>query len=129
MGSGVEVTQVLSMALVGRDEVIWARLSYRGEDPFAVSVVFTVGGVHVQWTFGRDLLRDGLCAPAGHGDVMVAPAGGGRVSLTLRSGSGLAMLACDAADVAVFVRRMYAAVPDGAESTHWAIDQFLADIA
>lgn len=117
------------MSLVGRSEVIPARLSYRGEDPFAVSVVFTVGGTQVVWTFARDLLRDGLYGPAGTGDVSVAPAGAGRVTLTLRSASGVAMVACDAADVAIFVQRVYAAVPAGAESTHIAIDRFLADIA
>ena len=129
MSAGVEVSQVLSMALVGRDDVIAARLSYRGEDPFAVTGVFTAGETQVVWTFARDLLRDGLYGPVGTGDVQVGPAGGGRVTLTLRSASGVAMLACDAADMAMFVRRVYAAVPAGAESTHVAMDQFLADIA
>ena len=129
MSAPSELSQVVSMSLVGRPEVIPARLWYRGEDPFAVSVVFTVAGAQVVWTFARDLLRDGLHGPAGTGDVSVAPAGAGRVTLTLRSASGVAMVACDAADVATFVRRVYAEVPAGAESTHIAIDRFLADIA
>ncbi|MEZ5184561.1 MAG: SsgA family sporulation/cell division regulator [Candidatus Nanopelagicales bacterium] len=125
---GVEVSQVLSMASVGGDAEVTARLSYQCEDPFAVSAVFAVGDTEVRWIFARDLLRDGLCAPAGQGDVLVAPAGGGRVTFTLRSGSGLAMLACDGAELAMFIRRVYAVVPDGEELIHVAMDRFLAGI-
>jgi hypothetical protein len=124
-----EVTQVVSTTLVGRDEIVPARFTFRCDDPYAVSAVFTAGDVQVLWTFARDLLRDGLYGPAGSGDVQVAPAGRGRVTLTLCSASEVAMLACDAADLAMFVHRVYAAVPEGEESTGMAIDRFLADIA
>lgn len=75
--SGAEVTQVVSTTLVGRDEIVAAQFIFRCDDPFAVSAVFTAGGTQVLWTFARELLRDGLYAPAGGGDVMVAPAGRG----------------------------------------------------
>ncbi|HPQ85247.1 MAG: SsgA family sporulation/cell division regulator [Actinobacteria bacterium] len=127
--SGAEVTQVVSTTLVGRDEIVAAQFIFRCDGPFAVSAVFTAGGTQVLWTFARELLRDGLYAPAGGGDVMVAPAGRGRVTLTLSSASGVAMLACDGADLAIFVQRVYAAVPEGEESTGMAMDRFLADIA
>ncbi len=120
---------MVSTTLVGRNDGITVRFSYRGDDPFAVSAVFTAGDTQVLWTFARELLRDGLYAPAGDGDVLVAPTGGGRVTVTLRSASGVAMLACDAADLAMFVQRVYEAVPEGGEITHMAMDRFLADIS
>ncbi len=129
MSSNVaEVAQMVSTTLVGRTASVAARFTYRLEDPFAVCVVFSVGEAQVCWTFARELLRDGLSAPAGQGDILVAPAGAARVTLTLRSGSGLAMLACDRAELVEFVQRIYEMVPEGRESTHIALDRFLADI-
>ncbi len=130
MSSNVaEVAQMVSTTLVGRTASVAARFTYRRDDPYAVWVVFSVGDAQVCWTFARELLRDGLYAPAGQGDVLVAPAGAGRVTLTLRSATGIAMLACDRGDLVEFVGQVYEMVPEGREITHSAIDRFLADIA
>ena len=60
--------------------------------------------------------------------MMVARlAGAGDVDVEF--GVWVAMLACDGADLAIFVQRVYAAVPEGEESTGMAMDGFLADIA
>ena len=123
------LSQVTSVVLFGSRERITATLTYRCDDPFAVSAVFTIAGTHTSWTFARDLLRDGLRARVGDGDVLIGPAGGDSVMLTLRSATEIAVLECSAQVLAKFVRRMYSAVPAGAESTASAMDRFLAQMA
>ncbi len=51
-----------------------AVLDYRRSDPFAVAMTFVTGEGDLVWTFGRDLLAEGITTPAGDGDVHVAPA-------------------------------------------------------
>ena len=75
-----------------------ARLKYDVYDPYALTVAFHTGGADtsdtVEWTFARQLLMDGVTAPAGQGDVRVWPtttAGEGIVCLSLCSPSGKAL--------------------------------------
>ena len=49
-------------------------LGYCSSDPYAVSASFGTTAGEIVWTFGRDLLRDGLGGPVGIGDVRVWPA-------------------------------------------------------
>ncbi|MFE9251884.1 SsgA family sporulation/cell division regulator [Streptomyces sp. NPDC007088] len=49
-------------------------LRYEADDPYAVRLTFHLpGDAPVSWTFGRDLLSDGIEEPCGDGDVRVAP--------------------------------------------------------
>ncbi|PRH80543.1 SsgA family sporulation/cell division regulator, partial [Streptomyces solincola] len=61
-------------------------LGYEASDPFAVRLTFHLpGDAPVSWSFGRELLLDGLNVPSGEGDVHIAPTGPGEVSdVTLR---------------------------------------------
>jgi hypothetical protein len=56
----------------------------------AVTLTFKQRTRTTVWTFARDLLIDGVVAPAGLGDVRVAPHQIGWVAITLRSPNGTA---------------------------------------
>ncbi|AZM54292.1 SsgA family sporulation/cell division regulator [Streptomyces sp. WAC 01529] len=49
-------------------------LRYETEDPYAVRLTFHLpGDTLVTWTFGRELLMDGVGGPCGVGDVRIEP--------------------------------------------------------
>ncbi|OON79232.1 SsgA family sporulation/cell division regulator [Streptomyces tsukubensis] len=49
-------------------------LRYEAEDPYAVRLTFHLpGDAPVSWTFGRELLADGVEEACGDGDVHIAP--------------------------------------------------------
>ena len=125
-----DVTVLVPTSLVGHEDVsVSATFSYRVADPFAVVVVFSVGEVATQWTFARDLLRDGLTVASGLGDVLVSPAFGGLVQVTVRSPDGAAVLLCDRSVLQGFVDEVFAVVPEESQSGALAVDRFLADLA
>ncbi len=110
-----------------------ARLSYDAYDPYALTVAFHTGGAStsdtVEWTFARELLMDGVTAPAGEGDVRVWPtmtAGEGIVCLSLCSPSGKALFEVPAVDLVEFLAVTYTAVPPGSESEYVDVDGELA---
>jgi len=110
-----------------------ADLDYDTTDPYAVRVSFHTGtpssGDVVQWTFARQLLTDGVSAPAGEGDVQVWPsstAGSAVVCLSLSSPSGRALFEVPLSELAEFLGRTYAAVPTGSEADHVDVDAELA---
>jgi hypothetical protein len=109
-----------------------ADLNYDVTDPYAVQVAFhtgSAGGEVVQWTFARQLLSDGVSAPAGEGDVQVWPStsnGLSVVCLSLSSPSGRALFEVPLADLVDFLGRTYQSVPSGAESDHVDVDAELA---
>ncbi|MFB9377872.1 SsgA family sporulation/cell division regulator [Kineococcus gynurae] len=111
-----------------------ASLHYGADDPYAIHAVFRGGDTDVEWVFARDLLREGLEAPAGDGDVQVQPcmnsalAGDGRARILLRLSSpdGNAELEADEADVRRFLRRADALVPPGRETRHLDLDDLVA---
>lgn len=107
-------------------------LGYRSVDPFAVSMTFITGQGHLVWTFGRDLLMRGSEAPAGDGDVRVAPAislsGRAMVSIELSSPDGHLVLLARSSDIADFISRTVALVAPGAESAHFDVDLLISQV-
>ena len=105
-----------------------AELRYYCEDPFAVQMLLSVDqSPAICWTFGRELLLNGVNVPTGLGDVQVYPTHDG-VIVELRSGSSSAALLAYAPDVAEFIDRTLAVVPLDAEIEHYDIDAELAQL-
>ena len=104
----------------GDGVLIDVTLSFDPADPFAVTAMLPSGAGTVQWTFGRDLLVDGMHQPAGEGDVLVRPgldyAGHSAVIIELRAPQGSFMGQLATRELGPFVRDMLDAVPPGAES-------------
>ncbi|MEC4015785.1 SsgA family sporulation/cell division regulator [Streptomyces sp. H27-D2] len=49
-------------------------LEFDSHDPYAIRLTFDLpGDVPVTWSFGRELLLDGLSGPSGEGDVRIEP--------------------------------------------------------
>ena len=103
-----------------------AELHYDPRDPYAVTTVFMTGASQVRWTFGRDLLTEGLYEPSGDGDVHVWPCldsdGRAVVIIELCSPDGEALVQAKTGDLSSFVERMSAAVQPGRESDHIDMD-------
>lgn len=125
----VTVTQPVILELIdpaGTATPIDAELHYDPRDPYAVTTVFKTGSSHVRWTFGRDLLTDGLYEPAGDGDVHVWPcldaAGHAVVIIELCSPDGEALVQAKTGDLSTFVDRMNQLVAPGAESALLDVD-------
>lgn len=95
------------------------RWTYCTDDPFAVTIeIQTRGNRFVDWVLARDLLVDGLSAPAGIGDVQVRPANMGEWDVTLieiRSPDGHAVLEVDRDLLRQFVQATIDLVPLGGE--------------
>ncbi len=109
-----------------------AELHYDPADPYAVRLCLGAPSAGpVEWVFARSLLAEGLCGPAGTGDVLVAPLPRGRprtVRVVLRSPTGTALIDIAASAVAAFLRRTDALVPPGTEGLHIDIDRALAEL-
>ena len=107
-----------------------ARLCYDVADPYAVRVAFQAAPDRVvEWTFARQLLTDGVSAPAGEGDVRVWPAhlaATQTVCLSLTSPSGQALFEASLATIVEFLTASYVAVPTGCESDYIDLDHELA---
>jgi Streptomyces sporulation and cell division protein, SsgA len=125
----VTVTQPLRLDLIdtsGAAVPIEAELRYDATDPYAVTAVFMTGHSDVRWTFGRDLLAEGLYEPSGDGDVHVWPCldsqGHAVVIIELCSPDGEALVQARTGDLRRFVDRMKSAVKPGTESEHIDVD-------
>lgn len=96
-------------------------LGYETKDPFAVRMTFHLpGDAPVTWTFGRELLLDGVNAPTGDGDVHIAPTQPdelGDVHIRLQVGSDRALFRVSAGPVVAFLDRTDKLVPLGQERT------------
>ena len=135
MNTSLIVTQPVSLELIdssGAATPIEAELRYDPADPYAVTTVFMTGANQVRWTFGRELLTDGLYEPAGDGDVHVWPcldsAGHAVVIIELCSPDGEALVQAKTGDLRRFVDRMSKAVTPGAESSLVDVDAAIAAI-
>ena len=129
------VTQPVRLELIdptGAATPIEAELRYDAADPFAVTTVFMTGHSEVRWTFGRDLLSEGLYEPTGDGDVHVWPCldsnGHAVVIIELCSPDGEALVQARTGDMRAFVDRMNKAVKPGSESDLMDVDAAIASI-
>jgi len=137
MSSGpVSLSAVLQVCLVVPDAPsapVEATLTYRLDDPYAVRVAFRTrpAAEAVEWTFARQLLTDGVTAPAGTGDVRTWPhqsQGEPVVCLSLASPSGTALFEIPVNGLVEFLTRTYARIPTGSESLHVDLDRELAEL-
>jgi hypothetical protein len=129
------ITQALTLELIdatGSVTPINAELHYDPSDPYAVTTVFMTGSSQVRWTFGRQLLVDGLYEPSGDGDVHVWPcldsAGRAVVIIELCSPDGEALVQARTGDLNSFVERMLAVVAPGTESERVDLDAAISAI-
>jgi hypothetical protein len=111
-------------------EHIEGEFSYDPADPYAVTMRLEARCGSVTWTFARDLLAEGIFAPAGDGDVQVWPclnnSGAAVVIVELCSPDGTALLQTPARAIQRFVSATYDAVPAGSESARVSIDDLVA---
>lgn len=129
------VTQAVRLELIdpnGTATPIDAQLSYDPQDPYAVTAIFQTTRAEVTWTFGRDLLCQGLYEPAGDGDVHVWPCldadGHAVVIIELSSPEGQVLVQASSRDMAQLVTAMLASVPLGDEAAFVDIDRELAGL-
>ncbi|WP_425824773.1 SsgA family sporulation/cell division regulator [Streptomyces fractus] len=104
-----------------------ARFTYNTSDPFAVVGAFRVlsNGDSTTWSFSRDLLLDGIWAPAGEGDVEISPSlanGLPVVCITLRTPDKWAELVAPADELGAWLHSSLALVPRGQELDHVSLD-------
>jgi hypothetical protein len=131
----VIVTQAVTLELIdhsGAATPIEAELQYDPRDPYAVTTVFMTSSSQVRWTFGRELLSEGLYEPSGDGDVHVWPCldaeGHAVVIIELCSPDGEALVQARTGDLSSFVARMAKAVAPGHESDLLDVDAAITAI-
>ncbi|PSM44074.1 SsgA family sporulation/cell division regulator [Streptomyces dioscori] len=66
---------------------------------------------HHEWVFARDLLEQGLRAPAAAGDVRIWPCGRVQAVMEFHSATGVAVVQFEAKTLIRFLRRTYTATP------------------
>lgn len=113
----------------GRIVDIPTTLGYRQNDPYAVSLTFHAGSGDVEWVMSRALLLQGLVAPAGEGDVKIAPSidedARAVVVIDFSSPDGRLVAQASSHEVQTFLARTFAMVPVGTESRHLDIDRLV----
>ena len=114
----------------GAAVAVEADFSYDAGDPFAIRAEFTLDpdSAPVAWVFARDLLVQGLHAPAGQGDVAVWPSrsqGRPVICLALSSPQGHVVLECQRDDLVTFLDRTLTTIPTGDETAHLDVDASL----
>jgi hypothetical protein len=114
----------------GDTTTIDADLVFDPADPYAATMVFRTGVQEVRWTFGRELLVEGLYEPTGDGDVHVWPClsstGAAVVIIELCSPDGELLVQASSRKVHSFVTDMLASVPEGRESAFVDFDSELS---
>ncbi|MFI9051502.1 SsgA family sporulation/cell division regulator [Streptomyces sp. NPDC053427] len=125
-----QAVQARLIATAPQSRVIPAALRYDRTDPYAVHLVFppaaSLDGAEVVWTFGRDLLAEGLRRTAGAGDVHIWPCGIDGVVVEFHTAGGMALVQFEARDLRLFLIRSYAVVDKGDEARHLDVDADLA---
>lgn len=135
MNTTTTVTAPVQLELIdasGTATPLEAELRFDANDPYAVTTVFRTGHSEVCWTFGRDLLAEGLYEPAGDGDVHVWPCldnqGHAVVIIELCSPDGEALVQARSGDLRSFVDRINRAVKPGTESEMLDVDAAITAI-
>jgi hypothetical protein len=121
---GFDVVEVIAVQLIGSDASVIqvsTEFSFRANDPYTVRAVFTGAQSVSTWLLGRELLADGLHAPAdepaGNGDVQVwLDEDPEYVLISLSGVEGNALLAAPTEPLVRFIARTEELVPIGAES-------------
>lgn len=107
-------------------------LRYTRDDPFALHIVFpsevTFQQEEVSWVFARELLEEGLRAPAGEGDVSLWPSGSDRTVVELHAPEGTAMVEFATTTLRRFLWRSYRLTPHGEEHLNLNLDSGLAEL-
>ncbi|MFE3881595.1 SsgA family sporulation/cell division regulator [Streptomyces lydicus] len=121
-----QAVQARLIATAPRSQVIPASLRYDRADPFAVRLVFppaaSLDGAEVTWTFARELLEEGLCEPAGAGDVQIWPYDAHAVVVEFHAVGGMAVVQFDAQELRTFLTRSYRIVAKGEEARHLDVE-------
>ncbi|MET9759811.1 SsgA family sporulation/cell division regulator [Streptomyces sp. NPDC006372] len=107
------VTDV-SVPLIDELEAIPVTLRYDPErDPRAVRIGLPGAGAGThEWTFGRELLEEGLRAPTGSGDVRVWPCGRVQAVVEFHSPEGVLVVQFERQALLRFLRRTYMAAAE-----------------
>ena len=120
------------VALYDGSTPVRSRWSYRADQPFTVTAAFqTERDRWVEWAFSRDLLVEGVCGPAGVGDVRLHPETDNGLTLLIveiESPEGYAELELDHAGVSSFLAATEEVVPFGAESDHFDVDGLIDEL-
>ncbi|MEU3048788.1 MULTISPECIES: SsgA family sporulation/cell division regulator [unclassified Streptomyces] len=131
MSSVIEqAVQARLVASAPRMESVAATLHYDRRDPFTVRIDFpapaTLEGRDVSWEFARELLAEGVEAPAGIGDVRVRPFGYDRTVMEFHAPEGVAMVHLLTGELLTFLQRTEELVPLGDERDRLDLDGALA---
>ncbi len=105
---------------------VQTELIYQAEDPFAVTMRFHSGGDVATWIMGRDLLAEGMAAPAGTGDVRLTPYASRVLVLELISDRHVTVFRLPALTLRKFLDATYRLVPAGTE--RFDADAFLGTV-
>jgi hypothetical protein len=110
----------------GRPVELVATLGYQVHDPYAVWLSFHAPDGEIRWAVSRDLVLQGLTAPAGEGDIRLWPSideeGHAVLVVDFRSPDGRLVAQAPTHDVGGFLTRTLAAVPLGSEREHLDLD-------
>ncbi|MCZ1006217.1 SsgA family sporulation/cell division regulator [Streptomyces lydicus] len=121
-----QAVQARLIATAPRSQVIPASLRYDRADPFAVRLIFppaaSLDGAEVTWTFARELLEEGLCEPAGAGDVQIWPYDTHAVVVEFHAVGGMAVVQFEAQELRTFLTRSYRIVAKGEEARHLDVE-------
>ncbi|WP_037908629.1 SsgA family sporulation/cell division regulator [Actinacidiphila yeochonensis] len=124
---------VAHVAVTGEPPVtLPAALRYDASHPYAVCLsIGTTSPRPVEWVFARGLLAEGMCRPAGLGDVLVRPRRSrcrDWARIVVRSAAGAAVLDVAAEAVTAFLEQAAAVVPPGTEGAHLDLDRVVAEL-
>ena len=115
------VHQDMFAVLHGQETPLLTRWTYRADDPFAVMMsIARPSGRWIDWLISRDLIVDGLCAPAGIGDVRLTPFTDGEfdvLEVKIGDDEGFASLEFDRSLIQRFLDATCEIIPLGVESS------------
>ncbi|WP_354642747.1 SsgA family sporulation/cell division regulator [Kitasatospora camelliae] len=128
------VEEVLDLRIALEQDLVGevrTRFRYEADRPYEVRLTFHVGRLdEADWVFSRELLRDGLSALSGQGDIKLWPAycpcHGSTLHIALESPHGSALLEASRPQVKAWLERTYACVPPEAEVLGGPTDAQLA---